>query len=235
MKLGPGEFNYKEDNNNAARSAARQLFFSYFEQLAPEAMKELEALTPGQGVTLGSLIEDIEAWANKYNLNEKWIIERALNSLFMWKEQPETTGHFCGQVVSLGAPPTIETFYFRAEEWKPEQQAWSEYEKYLEKCYQTMKAQYREQKESEAEKQGLQKAPEVRNKEHFAWLVRYQVKGWNYREIADDYSLQKDIILTDDNIGKGIKRAAGLIGLELRRAKKSGRPVNEEKHKQANW
>jgi hypothetical protein len=225
MKLGPGEYTYTEDANNAASSEARRIFLSYIEELAPEVMKELEALMAKQGLTMGNLLSEVDAWAKKNNLNEKWIKYRALNTLLAWKYQPEDKGRWCYEAISLGLVPEIESFYFRAEEWKPEQKTWFEYEKYLDEVYQILKAEYREQKERATKAQGLEKAPAIRNREHFAWLVRYQVQGWKYREIADDHSFKTNYVLTDDNIAKGIKRAARLVEIQVRSAKKTGRPA----------
>ncbi len=53
-------------------------------------------------------------------------------------------------------------------------------------------------------------------------MIRYQVQGWKYREIADEYC-ETGHILTEDMIGKGIKKAARFIGLKLRPARKGRR------------
>lgn len=226
MKLSPGDYFFPDDERNAARAAARDLFLSFVEELAPEVLEDLRSLLPkpGKRKTFEALQNELPKWAEKYHLDFNWLLNRALNTLLMWSVGEQVGGWGGGLVVCLGAVPEIKTFSFEAEEWDPAQKNWKEYEDYLNVKFKRMKATYRDQVEARAEEHELLKTPEVRNREHFAWLVRFQVQGWKYREIADNYPLPTGEVLTEDMIGKGIKRAARLAGISLRQAKKSGRP-----------
>ncbi len=125
MKLGPGEFNYTEDEKNVARNEARRIFLAYIEQLAPEVMSDLYSLMPNDEKPLNNLLDDIQVWAKDNNLNENWIINRAVNSLLLWTLQPELKGRWGGDLpVCLGLLPGKETFIFDAEEWNPAQKTW---------------------------------------------------------------------------------------------------------------
>jgi len=70
----------------------------------------------------------------------------------------------------------------------------------------------------------FKKLPPKRKLEHFTWLVRYQIQGWNYREIADEYEKTTNREITEEMTKKGIKKAAHLAGIKFDTAGKVGRP-----------
>lgn len=51
-----------------------------------------------------------------------------------------------------------------------------------------------------------------RNKEHFEWLVRFQIQGWTIKEIADYYS-EEEKVLGEDTIKKHYIAHQILFGL----------------------
>ena len=65
------------------------------------------------------------------------------------------------------------------------------------------------------EKQGYVEGKTKRNKEHFEWLVRYQIQEWNIIDIADYYS-NKDKIIAEDTVRKALNNVSDLLQLKLK-------------------
>lgn len=114
-----------------------------------------------------------------------------------------------GEKEKIGKFPTCEG-------WDPRNDTWGEFEKKLDAAYKKYKELYRERTEAHLERKGYVEGKEKRNKEHFEWLVRYQIQNWTVKEIADYYS-KDDKILSEDTIKKALSNTASMVGLQLRK------------------
>lgn len=105
--------------------------------------------------------------------------------------------------------------YTFGEGWDPRIETWSEFEETLDDAFKKYKQLYKERTQLLMEEHGYTEGKHKRNKEHFEWLVRYQLQEWSINEIADYYST-KNTILVEDTIRKALTSTAKLIGLRLR-------------------
>lgn len=106
--------------------------------------------------------------------------------------------------------------YKNGYSWDPRTETWSEFENKLDKNFYKYKELYKKRTEEYLKKYGYIKGKEKRNKEHFHWLVRYQIQGWSIKKIADYYSKDKKI-LTEDTVKKGLVNTASMVDIYLRK------------------
>ncbi|RKQ13459.1 hypothetical protein [Ureibacillus endophyticus] len=99
--------------------------------------------------------------------------------------------------------------------WDPRISTWSEFEERIDEAYKTYKKLYKERTKAYLEEKGYVEGIKKRNKEHFEWLVRYQIQKWPIHDIADFYSTP-DKILAEDTIRKGLSATASILDLCLR-------------------
>ncbi len=61
---------------------------------------------------------------------------------------------------------------------------------------------------------GVVRIPELRNGQHFEWLVLYHVKGKTLEDVAQECQSEKGLDVS--TVGRAVTTLAGLIGLTLR-------------------
>ncbi|MCA1025013.1 hypothetical protein LCM23_02840 [Cytobacillus kochii] len=105
--------------------------------------------------------------------------------------------------------------YIIGEGWDPRIETWTEFEESVDRAYKKYKELYQLRTKLYMEKHGYIEGKQKRNKDHFEWLVRFQIQEWSVKEIADYYS-KGNIIIAEDTIRKALVSTADLIGLELR-------------------
>jgi len=219
MRLGKGEY----DGGGMATWESRCLLLDAIQEKAPQVLQDLKEILP-------EINEDqLQGWADKYNLNYPWVIELARDTLQLWKDFPELTE----QPLEWPFSPT-------AGYWLPAsrdemrlsfthpggdiaEEPRNKLKKRILADFEASLDKHLDSLEIMAQERGLEKTPELRKKEHFFWLVSYQVEGLCMRAIADYYSEDGDL-LTEDTISKGIRKAADITGITLRPAAKGGRP-----------
>lgn len=113
-----------------------------------------------------------------------------------------------------GEKEKIRGFVF-GDGWDPRMDTWSEFEENIDALYKKYKELYKARTESYMEEQGYIEGKQKRNKNHFEWLVRYQIQEWSIKEIADHYS-KENTILAEDTIKKALISTAKLLDLEIR-------------------
>ncbi|WP_144514287.1 hypothetical protein [Bacillus thuringiensis] len=99
--------------------------------------------------------------------------------------------------------------------WDPRDEPWSEFEKNLDIAFRQYKNLYKNRTESYIKNLGYIEGKEKRNREHFEWLVRFQIQGWTIKEIADYYS-EEEKVLGEDTIKKALHCTSNIIGITLR-------------------
>lgn len=100
--------------------------------------------------------------------------------------------------------------------WDPRNESWREFEQKLDAAYKQYKDLYKVRTESLMKKLGYIEGKEKRNKEHFEWLVRFQLQGRSIKDIADEYS-KEEKTLSEDTIKKALAGTADIVGLKLRK------------------
>ncbi|OKP85953.1 hypothetical protein A3842_07150 [Paenibacillus sp. P3E] len=103
--------------------------------------------------------------------------------------------------------------------WDPRLKTWKDFESELDKMFKQYKDLYRERTEKFLIERGYLKEPEKRNLDHFKWLVHYLIQRWTLREIADFYSQNVGEEVHEDTVSHGIKSAARLVLIDLRKRK----------------
>jgi hypothetical protein len=178
-------------------------------------------LTPG-------LKQALVSWQSKHHLTAAWCEERALWTLARWRREPKARGkeweHPEPQPtlrVVDGADPAARygrsprPFDLRIYGWDPLQERW---ESWLQREDIAGKlSAYRCRVEEAAEHAGLTRTPGKRELLHFEWLAYYEVRACSYEAIAEHAHKERK------TVEGGVKHAARLVGLDLRRAKR-GRP-----------
>ncbi|MNN01041.1 hypothetical protein D3C81_1136480 [compost metagenome] len=103
--------------------------------------------------------------------------------------------------------------------WDPRLKTWKDFESELDRMFKQYKNLYRERTEKFLIERGYLKEPEKRNLEHFKWLVHYLIQRWSLREIADFYSQKVGEEIHEDTVSHGIKSAARLVLIDLKKRK----------------
>lgn len=99
--------------------------------------------------------------------------------------------------------------------WDPRLETWKDFEEMLDAAYKKYKKLYKERTRLYMEKQGYVEGKTKRNKEHFEWMVRYQIQEWNIIDIADYYS-NRDKIIAEDTVRKALNNVSDLLQLKLK-------------------
>jgi len=138
-------------------------------------------------------------------------------SIFNWKatiDDYEGIVHHTRKEEASTKPQFIPPF--NGTGWDPRVESWREFEKKIDSWYEQYKLMYKERAEYILEENGYIRSKAKRNLEHFNWLIYYQVLGWSLKEIADKCSEQKETVLSEDTIWKGIQSAAEVVHIILR-------------------
>src|SRR5690606_29055587 len=99
--------------------------------------------------------------------------------------------------------------------WDPRLETWKDFETRIDTAYKAYKSLYKKRTMLYMEKHGYVEGRPKRNKQHFEWLVRYQIQEWAVRDIADFYSNDNKIV-SEDTVRKALKNASDLLELKLR-------------------
>lgn len=163
---------------------------------APKAVSELIAVEP----TFGDRSIDQAAleWANHHNMTDAWVVAIVRNTLSVRRDIPGVIDSgfrwnhpgFGGVVLDL--PP--------APMWNPIEEQ--------EEVFDYRIARYKDEMRTLVADRGAVPTPTKREPQHFAWVVRYQVLGMPYKNVASNVDA--------GTASKAIRTTARLIGLTLR-------------------
>jgi hypothetical protein len=191
----------------------------------PIASMQDEFLMDGSGGVFLMLRCAVYRWAKHFHLNGL-VLACAVETLRAWS-QAGTTRHFDWEY-QLEHPvivdPTLE-FHFEYPEWQPNSDSWSSYQKKLDEALSCAKREYKHVMVSIAN--GIKGSRAVDKREssrHFDWLVHFQVKERDYKDIYEQY--RQDCNLESLRaVQKAVGEAAKLVGLPLRATgRRRGRP-----------
>ena len=181
-----------------------------------------------------SLKDALLEWAKQLGIVHEQVLTRALTSLWWWNDNPkyraykEQRGFVSGERRWMFLPryrvmqltPSALTLTlshtFDAESHNGLDKKAMKKE-FFEACKATFEDYYATLLQ-ERTNGDWQRMPKKEQEEHYIWLIRFQVQGLDYTQIADKHSEFTGEILGVDAIRKGIKRTADLLGITLRTA-----------------
>jgi hypothetical protein len=151
-------------------------------------------------------------WSRRYHLEYDWILEGALQTLYLWhlfphlREGMDLRGFDEFSAGLARVHPGQHTFHFEAF-WDPQFQRWRDFSKRTQKRFQIELAKYEDRLRLIMEEHGIIRAPFRHSVEHFQWLALYQCAEWPLKRIQIKYKHTNH----KTAISKGITRAAELV------------------------
>lgn len=224
-----GEYDYSRDGAMPARwpwdwsAPAEQLYnpalvskLAAYEVAGPWGWDRLEVwgrLRPGLRPLRDALLD----WGARWRLDQGWCLRFAFRQVDAWYRWPLARWRY--DEVSV---PTILTdderrFSLTLPGWDLTAERWTEAETRLDAAYEEAKRAHRQRLTALAEALELAREPTKATPEHYAWLARYHLRGESYGRIAEGHHERK-------SVEEAVKRAAALIGLDLRPPSSAGRP-----------
>lgn len=173
------------------------------------------------------LTPHLRQWARKFNAEEDWILEGALQTMWLWKKNPreaQSLGmkgfypYAAGDVLLSGAETA---FCFEDPGWQPELDRWEKYRATVRKRFDRALADYGKKIRSTIRNCGAERARVARDVQAFNWLARYQFNG----EKLDAIRSLPGFHYEQTTIWHGIRRAADLAGIRLRKRPRRGKTV----------
>ena len=171
-------------------------------------------------------------WAERFHLSDEWLLDVAAQTLYFWRERKDQNeigsswGHLPTQVFSSIGLDECE-FELPADAWDLDTEQWEEFETRVTEELLSRLAAYKERILSLAIDRGYERAPIIKNEEHFRWLALYQVQGSSPKDIANHFRIE---IRSAENIQntvlKAVRQKAKLISLTLRDSKAQSRKKN---------
>jgi hypothetical protein len=165
----------------------------------------------------------IHDWSQHWNLETNWCRDRALQTLAQWARTDD--GHplrsqWSHEATSYFVPISSDarTLTFFHPGWDPSFGSRADAEKMIREAFDDHLAAYFKDLDALAASHGMERTPEKRTMDHFVWLVRYQILGQSFDRLA------KDVFVSRQTATNGVKNAARLIDLPLRKPGKPGRP-----------
>ena len=158
-------------------------------------------------------------WCQDWHINEIWMVENALITLFSWFDKPD----LADQIYFYNNPIKLKEAIGRSIQRKllmendPEYPTPGKYEPFFNisrKKYTQLLPSYMDNVEKMHEKYGFKKTIVKKSnpQRHFRWLVQYQLLRWKPEQIIYNYGNED---LSNDSVKKEIRRIASLIELKL--------------------
>ena len=172
-----------------------------------------------QGSDKEVLVEQIEAWGQRFKLTDPWLHEAATVTLHQWPTDPASAGAL--RWADLPTKPSqilppAEPLKFEAQGWFVEREDWTEFKKRATHTFNQHLKTYKADMDAKLEGIGFRPAPKLREPDHFEWLALYQVLGLSPRQIATTLIENGGRDINENGVLRAIHRKAKLIGLTLR-------------------
>jgi hypothetical protein len=225
-------------------SSLRDLAFSCFRSVPPAAMEETDG-TPNKVVPgrpglpliwksgnlemLSSRYAQVEAlrralaeWARTNMISDEWFLDLALVTLYLWAQHDELLDALDFGPLMFTRPPVasdrFEVNYSRPG-WDILNETRAQARKRLiEEFAAYLDSDYFPQVDAEMQTVGWEEAPEMRQLEHYRWLVLFHFKKWSPGKIVQ--VLNRDRAAGDkvneNNVFKAIQKTARLVNFTLR-------------------
>jgi len=160
------------------------------------------------------------AWAREFNAEEPWILEGALQTLWLWHQHPDWRESL--DISGFRSFPGVDTltsdeerlFQFTSSGWDPQWQRWSSYRAHIQKQFKDELCAYEKRIRSRCESQGAIRARYRYSVDHFEWFAYYQLGKMSAGRIL----MQRPDLKGDEStILKGVQDAAALLQWQSRR------------------
>lgn len=241
---------YEKVDHQSSVNQARYLFLKAVEKCEPRVVGDLTQGEPGQlfkkipheiamGLWRPSLQENkgtvalgqaLAQWGRRWQLQDDWCIEQALEFLKMWffpdSDFDEETGEVVLEIdpdwaswVSFATITTDEEMRFTFEHRGGDLaiQTKKEIKDDIRHAFEKRLDAYVEGLQALATERGYKPVLKKYNHTHFEMLARYQVSGWPHRKVAAEYHYP-DADTGANTVAHILPKAAKLIGLTLRKA-----------------
>jgi len=165
-----------------------------------------------------ALTPDLRVWARSFNADEDWILEGALQTLWLWQKYPnlreslDIKGFFPppgGDVVISGEEAE---FKFQDRGWQPQLEKWAVWRDRILERFEKELSAHKGKLCTLTEKRGAVRAYSPQGVDSFEWLALYQWKGQTLEQILNRYRMAAD----KTTIWHGIDKASRLAGIQLR-------------------
>lgn len=156
----------------------------------------------------------LRAWAAAFHAEEEWILEGALQTLWLWHEHPAWRAAL--DISGFRTFPAGETllndderrFRFEDPGWDPQWERWSDYCASLVGRWKSAVARYEKEMRALVASRGAVPARKRFSSRNFEWFVLYQLGGISSVRILARYD---DVEGDESTVLKGVKVAAALL------------------------
>lgn len=156
-------------------------------------------------------------WGMRWRLDQEWCLRFAFRQVDAWYRWPSARWRYDDPPVPAILTDEEREFRFIVPGWNPTAERWPDAEERLDAAYEEAKREHRRRLIALAESLELTREPTKATPEHYTWLARYHLRGESYGRIAAGHHDRK-------SVEDAVKRAAALIGLDLRPPSPAGRP-----------
>ncbi len=156
-------------------------------------------------------------WGARWRLDQDWCLRFAFRQVDAWYREPSARWRDGERLTPRILTEEERRFDLILPGWDLTAERWADAEARLDAAYEEAKRAHRQRLTAFAESLELAREPTKASPEHYAWLARYHLRGESYSRIATGHHERK-------SVEDAVKRAAALIGLDLRPPSPSGRP-----------
>jgi len=177
------------------------------------------------------LVEALSRWCEEYQLTAEWLRDAALRTMLAWTTAPEgpADGWMVRRRVWRGALSEDELVFRFEAAWEPTTATRAAASQEIRERFDEKLREYLDERERLATMRGFVAAPRPRKDEnHLQWLVRYQVGGDSYVQIARLEGLDATGRGGGKTVELGVKEAAKRLDFgPLRQPDRGGRPAKK--------
>lgn len=164
-------------------------------------------------------------WAVRCGLNEYWCLDRALYVLWLRHQEAadapsaDDPNVWCTFWHPRAQRAEAQRQYYSYDDWDPFRETRAKAKRRIMSDFEHILEDRLEVQELSVREAGFHRTPR-KQRDHFVWLVQYQVLRQGYKRVAD--SVYRD----PKTVEAAIKQAAELVGIQLRPARR-GRPKKD--------
>lgn len=156
-------------------------------------------------------------WGARWRLDQDWCLRFAFRQVDAWYREPSARWRDGERLIPRILTEEERRFDLILPGWDLTAERWADAEARLDAAYEEAKRAHRQRLTALVESLELAREPSKASPEHYAWLARYHLRGESYNRIAAEHHERK-------SVEDAVKRAAALIGLDLRPPSRAGRP-----------
>jgi len=172
--------------------------------------------------SVGKLEEELTKWAKAFHLEDEWLLDRALQTLYDWHNNPTAKERWGGLPASYKwvLAANERSFTFQDDGWGIEFESWEEFLERIQPALKVHLEEYRQRLVTLAATRGSKPAPRNPKQIHLLWLALYQCLGRSPGDVLEDTE-RRDMDVS--SVTHAIERASKAIGLSLRAPRKGRR------------